>query len=62
MDSKVIGGVLTTLGVLGALLGLYLFELAANPPQTKRLIFALVLGVIFIAGGLFMAFRPARSS
>jgi hypothetical protein len=60
LDNKIIGGVLTALGVIGALLGVYLFQLSATPPHSKKLIASLVLGVIFIAVGVFMAMRPAK--
>jgi hypothetical protein len=58
MDNKILGGVLSALGVLGALLGVYLFQISADPPHPKRLILALVLGVIFLASGLVLGLRP----
>jgi len=62
VDNKVIGGAITALGVLGALLGLYLFDFGAGELHIKRLIAALVLGAIFVAVGIFVAMRPTKAA
>jgi uncharacterized membrane protein YeaQ/YmgE (transglycosylase-associated protein family) len=62
MDVKTIGGALTALGIIGALLGVYLFQLSATPPHPYRLIASLVLGAVFVAVGIFLAVRPAKPS
>jgi flagellar motor component MotA len=62
MDLKAVGGALTALGIIGALLGVYLFQLSATPPRPHRLIAALALGVVFVVVGIFLAVRPAKPS
>jgi uncharacterized membrane protein YeaQ/YmgE (transglycosylase-associated protein family) len=62
MDNKIIGGVLTALGLIGALLGVYLFQISATQTHSKKLIASLVLGVIFVAVGVFMALRPSKAA
>jgi multisubunit Na+/H+ antiporter MnhB subunit len=62
MDRKMIGGALTALGIVGALLGLYLFQLSSSPPHSKRLDAALILGAVFVVAGLVIAFLPAKAT
>ncbi len=61
MNAKAIGGALTALGIFGALLGLYLFQISANPPHSHKLIAALALGAVFIIVGIFLALRPVKA-
>ena len=57
MDTKMIGGILAALGVIGAVVGFVLWHATTH---VKRFDAALALGVVFLIVGIVLAVMPSK--
>ena len=57
MTNKFIGATIAVIGLLGIALGLYLFLFTSLYP--RHVATAIILGILLVATGMLMMFRPA---